>query len=66
MNTDWREIPGYEGLYWVNQKGNVVNSAGHTLAVYSSRYGPKVELRRDGQRDTFLIDRVLKQVGFEE
>lgn len=64
MNETWRTIPGYEGLYWINELGFVVNSDGHTLTLYHSKHGDKVELRRDGQRDKLFVKDLLKQVGF--
>lgn len=60
----WKEIPGYEGLYWINSRGLVVNSSGHILKSFSSKSGIMVELRKFGQREKVLIVDLLSQVGY--
>ena len=30
-SDDWREIPGYEGLYWITDSGRIKNRKGHEL-----------------------------------
>lgn len=30
-SDEWREIPGYEGLYWITESGKIKNRKGHEL-----------------------------------
>lgn len=60
-SSRWKMIPGYEGLYWINSRGLVVNSSGHILRAFTSKAGATVELRKFGQREKVLIAELLKQ-----
>ena len=31
-SDDWREIPGYEGLYWITYTGKIKNAKGHIMS----------------------------------
>lgn len=62
---DWKQIPGYEGRYWINRSGLVCNSEGHTIKSSPSKSGLQVELRKPGQRDRFLVKDLLK-LAYEE
>lgn len=57
---DWHPIPNYEGLYWINQEGQVCNKEGHILFQEPSKFGYKVELRKNGQRDKLLVADLLR------
>ena len=54
-NTSFRPIPGYEGLYWIDSAGNVINRVNHYMKPIKTDKGYMVELRKDGQRERFLI-----------
>lgn len=60
---DWYPIPNYEGLYWINQKGQVRNKEGHILLQEMSKFGYKVELRKNGQREKLLVSDLLRFAG---
>lgn len=57
---DWYPIPDYEGLYWINPKGQIRNKDGHILFQEPSKFGYKVELRKNGQRDKLLVVDLLR------
>lgn len=50
-----RPIPGYEGLYWIDSAGQVLNRSNHYMKPIKTDKGCMVELRKDGQRERFLI-----------
>lgn len=50
-----RPIPGYEGLYWIDSAGNVLNRSNHYMKPIKTDKGYMVELRKDGQREKLLI-----------
>lgn len=60
----WEPIPGYDNLYFINRDGLVCNLEGHILKPVTSKNGPRVELRRNGQRDKILVLDLLKKVGY--
>ena len=60
----WEPIPGYDNLYFINRDGLVCNLEGHILKPVASKDGPRVELRRNGQRDKILVLDLLKKVGY--
>lgn len=49
------QIPGYEGLYWIAMNGSVFNQVNHPLKLIKTNNGAAVELRKDGQRETYLV-----------
>lgn len=65
-SKEWREIPGYEGLYWVNRFGVVINSDGHSIKHIESKSGLRVELRKFGQRDRLLVEDLVERVWGHE
>jgi len=48
-------IPGYEGLYWIDSAGNVLNRSEHYMKPMYTEKGPVVELRKNGQRERFFV-----------
>ena len=65
-DTTLRPIPGYEGLYWIDSAGNVLNRSNHYMKPIKTDKGYMVELRKDGQREKFLIrELVIKAEGGE-
>ena len=60
----WTPIPGYDGVYFINQKGLVCNLDGHTIKPAPSKAGLRVELRRNGQREKILVLDLLADVGY--
>ena len=52
-------IPGYEGLYWIDSAGNVINRSNHYMKPIKTDKGSMVELRKDGQREKFFINDLL-------
>lgn len=59
----WCPIPGYEGVYFINKAGEVCNIDGHIIKQTPSKYGPQVELRRNGQRDRIPIADLLERIN---
>ena len=59
----WYPIPNYEGLYWINQKGQVRNKEGHILLQEMSKFGYKIELRKNGQREKLLVADLIRFAG---
>lgn len=67
MNTtDWKAVPGYDGLYWINKFGVVVNSDGHSLKHIESKSGLRVELRKFGQRERLLVEELIERTWGNE
>lgn len=60
----WTPIPGYDGVYFINQKGLVCNLDGHIIKPAPSKAGLRVELRRNGQREKILVLDLLADVGY--
>lgn len=60
----WTPIPGYDGVYFINQKGLVCNLDGHIIKPVPSKAGLRVELRRNGQREKILVLDLLKKVSY--
>lgn len=58
---DWREIKGYEGLYWVNQYGDVKNKDGLLLkqAINTSGYKYVRLCKYKRQYKWFFIHRLV-------
>lgn len=54
-DLSFRPIPGYEGLYWIDSAGNVLNRSKHYMKPIKTDKGYMVELRKDGQRERFLV-----------
>lgn len=50
-----RPIPGYEGLYWIDSACQVLNRSNHYMKPIKTDKGYMVELRKNGQRERFLI-----------
>ena len=65
-NTSFRPIPGYEGLYWIDSAGNVLNRVNHYMKPIKTDKGCMVELRKDGQRERFLIRELVIKTMMEE
>ncbi len=55
MSDQFRPIPGYEGLYWIDSAGQVLNRSNHYMKPIKTDKGYMVELRKDGQRERFFI-----------
>lgn len=56
-------IPGYEGVYYITPKGQVINRNNVILKTFSTKQGDAVELRNQGQRERLLIRDILERVG---
>lgn len=52
-------IPGYEGIYWIDDAGNVINKSNHYMKPIKTDKGTVVELRKDGQREKLLVAELL-------
>lgn len=63
-NGEWAPIPGYDGVYFINRLGFVCNIDGHIIKATPSKAGLRVELRKNGQRERFLVLDLLTQVGY--
>jgi hypothetical protein len=60
---NWVPIPGYEGSYWINNTGNVCNAEGRILARIPTKWGDQIELRKNGQRERFLVLALMASAG---
>ena len=58
-DKSFRPIPGYEGLYWIDSAGNVLNRVNHYMKPIHTSKGLMVELRKDGQREKWYINDLL-------
>lgn len=54
-NYEMYPIPGYEGLYWIDNAGNVLNRSNHYMKPIQTDKGCVVELRKNGQREKLLV-----------
>lgn len=63
MMEEWKEIPGYEGLYEVSNKGNVRNVRRNTLLrLQKTKYGYiQVYLYKNGIRTGLRVHRLVAQ-----
>lgn len=55
------QIPGYEGVYWINDAGEVFNRSNHYMKRTKTDKGYVVELRKDGQREKVLVSELLSR-----
>ncbi len=63
----WREIPGYEGLYWASNKGRIRSRRCVLSPYYRQRkcgnnYDALVNLCKDGKPHTQLVARLVAMV----
>ena len=59
MEEEFKEIIGYEGLYWVSNLGNV-KSKRKQLKICLNVYGyPVVNLSKEGKMKTFTVHRLV-------
>ncbi len=58
-DTTFRPISGYEGLYWIDSAGNIINRSNHYMKPIKTDKGHMVELRKDGQREKLLIRELM-------
>lgn len=67
MSEIWKNIPGYEGIYWVSSHGRVKNKNGFMRLTKVKGYY-SVKLSNDGYRHLFKIHRLVMQafVGYSE
>lgn len=66
MNEVWKPIPGYEGYYWMNSKGQVKNSKGKYIAQTDCGGGLfKVKFQAKGQVEEKYVS-TLKAELFPE
>ena len=57
MEEEFKEIIGYEGLYWVSNLGNV-KSKRKQLKICLNVYGyPVVNLSKEGKMKTFITSK---------
>lgn len=61
----WCPIPGYEGRYFIDNDGRVCNLSGHIIKPVQSKDGPRVELRKYGQREKVLVLDLLKKTEYD-
>ena len=59
MEEEFKEIIGYEGLYWVSNLGNV-KSKRKQLKICLDIYGyPVINLSKEGKMKTFTVHRLV-------
>lgn len=68
MKEEWKEVNGYEGLYWISNLGRVKNSKGHILKQSHSRdqfFGEnpylKVALWKNNRSKNFRVHRLVAE-----
>ena len=59
----WKSIPKYEGIYWINKKGDICNRSGKILKPRESSDGKLVELRKNGQRELVSPQNLLEEIN---
>lgn len=59
MKEIWKDIKGYEGLYWVSDMGHVKNRHGRTLKPEIRRGYYSVDLCKNGKRKKCHIHRLV-------
>ncbi len=70
MNSEWKDIEGFEGLYKVNRNGDVLSLVGWNGKQYINRERilkptltttgyQKVDLKRDGKRKSLKLHRIV-------
>lgn len=64
VESNWKIIPGYEGVYWIDRAGRVKNADGHVLQTAPSKEGLRVELRKNGQRERILVSELIQASGW--
>lgn len=63
MAAEWKPIPGFEGVYWLNTTGEVRNSSGFIMKSSKDSNGHDViDLRRDGQRERVNLTMLRKEL----
>lgn len=55
-------IPGYEGVYYITPKGEIVNKNNVVLKTFPTKRGEAIELRNRGQRERVLVSELLEKV----
>lgn len=58
----YRQVPGYDGRYFISRSGEVINRDCHRIKPEDSKAGLRVELRSLGQRDKPLVKDLIDQV----
>lgn len=66
MSSEFRVIPGYQGKYSINRKGQVKNSKGNCLSTISVCGVEAVELYADGLRELKPISTLILEAFKEE
>lgn len=61
-SKDWRPVPNFEGLYWINIKGVVMNSKNVIIASREHNGVKKVELYGNGQRELIPVSTLVLDV----
>lgn len=63
MNEDWKDIPGYEGLYAVSNNGRVMNvRSGRILKEHITEFGYKrIGIYKNGVCRMFMVHRLVAQ-----
>lgn len=59
-------IPEYEGLYWIDSSGNVLNRSNHYMKPIQTDKGTMVELRKAGQRERLYVHEILSDIEEEQ
>src|SRR6185312_2349330 len=59
-NIMWKEISGYEGLYWVNENGDVKNPSGHIKKQQVDKDGYyRIWLSKRSKKSPFRVNRLV-------
>ena len=60
MKEIWKSVPGYEGLYKISSKGNLLSLRNNKLLHPSKEHGYlKTSLRKDGKQRKFSIHQLI-------
>lgn len=62
MQEIWKEIPGYEGRYFVSTWGNVKNQNGALMKPFTNEKGYlKVQLKIYGKKKNLRVNRLVAE-----
>lgn len=56
MEEIWKDVPGYEGLYFATPDGHVIHSKNHRVLTNRNGF---VSLRKEGKNTEFKLDQII-------
>lgn len=65
MKKQWKEVPGYEGSYWVNTNGAIKSKRKILTPILDSGGYAQVTLYKDGSGKICLVHRIVAKAFIE-